>query len=44
MRVNGKNLFGFLILGLLLQGCASAELAVDLLKKQQRQTETTKQA
>ncbi|MDC1408937.1 septal ring lytic transglycosylase RlpA family protein, partial [Candidatus Puniceispirillum sp.] len=44
MRVNGKNLFGFLILGLLLQGCASAELAVDLFKKQKRLTETTKQA
>ena len=43
MRVNGKNLFGFLILGLLLQGCASAELAVDLLKKHKRQTETAKQ-
>ena len=44
MRVNGKNLFGFLILGLLLQGCASAELAVDLFKKHKRQTETGKQA
>ena len=42
MRVNGKNLFGFLILGLLLQGCASAELAVDLLKKHKRQTEAAK--
>ena len=40
MRVNGKNLFGFLVLGLLLQGCASAELAVDLFKKHKRQTET----
>ena len=43
MRVNEKNLFGFLILGLLLQGCASAELAVDLLKKHKRQTETAQQ-
>jgi hypothetical protein len=33
MRVHGKNLFGFLIVGLLLQGCASAELAIDLFKK-----------
>ena len=44
MRVNGKNLFGLLILGLLLQGCASAELAVDLFKKHKRQIETGKQA
>ncbi len=43
MRVNEKNFFRFLILGLLLQGCASAELAVDLLKKHKRQTEITKQ-
>jgi hypothetical protein len=44
MRVNRKNLFGMLALGLLLQGCASAELAVDLFKKHKRQTETVKQA
>ena len=44
MRVNRKNLFGMLTLGLLLQGCASAELAVDLFKKHNRQTETVKQA
>ena len=44
MLVNGKNLFGFLILGLMFQGCASAELAVDLFKKHKRQTETGKQA
>ncbi|MDC1169658.1 septal ring lytic transglycosylase RlpA family protein, partial [bacterium] len=44
MRVNGKNLFGFLILGLLLQGCASAELAVDLFKKHKQKTETGNQA
>ena len=43
MRVNGKNLFGFLIVGLLLQGCASAELAVDLFKKHKRQTLADKQ-
>ena len=43
MGVDRKNLFGFLILGLLLQGCASAELAVDLFKKHKRQTETVKQ-
>ena len=43
MRVNEKNLVRFLILGLLLQGCASAELAVDLFKKHKRQTETVKQ-
>ena len=40
MSVNGKNLLGFLVLGLFLQGCASAELAVDLFKKHKRQTET----
>ena len=44
MRVNRKNWFGTLALGLLLQGCASAELAVDLFKKHKRQTETGKQA
>jgi rare lipoprotein A len=43
MRVDGKNLFRFLTLGLLLQGCASAELAVDLFKKHKHQTETVKQ-
>ena len=44
MRVIGKNVFGFLVLGLLLQGCASAELAVDLIKKHKRQTESGKQS
>jgi rare lipoprotein A len=44
MRVIGKNVFGFLVLGLLLQGCASAELAVDLFKKHKRQTESGKQS
>ena len=43
MRVHGKKLFGFLIVGLLLQGCASAELAVDLFKKHKRQTLADKQ-
>ena len=42
MRVNGKNLFGFLVLGFLLQGCASAELAFDLVKKHKRQIESAK--
>ena len=44
MRVIGKNVFGVLVLGLLLQGCASAELAVDLFKKHKRQTESGKQS
>ena len=43
MRVNGKNLFGFLVLGFLLQGCASAELAFDLVKKHKRQIESRKE-
>ena len=44
MSVNGKNLLGFLVLGLFLQGCASAELAVDLFKKHKRQTEPVNQS
>ncbi len=36
MQFNIKKLFGFLFLGLLLEGCSSAELAIDLVKKHQR--------
>jgi rare lipoprotein A len=36
MRFTTKQLFCFLFLGLLLGGCSSAELAVDLVKKHQR--------
>ena len=36
MRLTVKELFCFLLLGLLLQGCSSAELAIDLVQKHQR--------
>jgi rare lipoprotein A len=36
MPVNLKKLFALLFLGLLLEGCSSAELAIDLVKKHQR--------
>ena len=36
MRLTIKQLFYFLFLGLLLEGCSSAELAIDLVKKHQR--------
>ena len=36
MRFTVKQLFLFLFLGLLLGGCSSAELAIDLVKKHQR--------
>ena len=36
MRLTVKQLFYFLFLGLLLGGCSSAELAIDLMQKHQR--------
>jgi rare lipoprotein A len=36
IRSNLKKLFAFLFVGLLLEGCSSAELAIDLMKKHQR--------
>ena len=36
MRLTIRQLFYFLFLGLLLEGCSSAELAIDLVKKHQR--------
>jgi len=36
MRCTAKQIFGCLFLGLLLEGCSSAELAIDLVQKHQR--------
>ncbi|MDC1383554.1 septal ring lytic transglycosylase RlpA family protein [Candidatus Puniceispirillum sp.] len=42
MCLTGKNLFGSILLLLLLNGCTSAELAIDLLKQHQRKEAASK--
>jgi len=36
MRFSLKNIIGFLFVGMVFQGCTSAELAIDMIKKHQR--------